>query len=128
LINPAIITSMSRKKIKAYRFGIFAEIIAIIYLTCKGYRVINKRYRNKAGEIDIIARRGRGLVFAEVKARKNGETGEILSQRQQQRIIRSASLFVAKKAEFANFEMRFDLLIIRPWRMPEHLVNAWQEN
>ena len=52
-----------------YRFGLLGEYAACLLLWSKGYRIVARRVRNFAGEIDIIARRGKLLIFIEVKAR-----------------------------------------------------------
>lgn len=54
---------------QAVRTGLGAEWLAIGLLTLKGYRVLSRRYGGKGGEIDLIARRGRLIIFVEVKAR-----------------------------------------------------------
>lgn len=114
----------SRKR--AYKYGHFAEKMASWYLRFCGYSILANRFRVPVGEIDIIARRGRNLVFVEVKARKT-PVEEVISSRQRKRIIRAAALFVAKKPKFATFYMRFDLIIIKPWKFPTHIKNAWQD-
>ena len=75
-------------KQKAWRFGQIAETMAVWYLRVRGYRILARRFRCRAGEIDIIARRGTLLVFIEVKARRNTATAaEGLSTRQTSRRI-----------------------------------------
>lgn len=59
------------KKIKAYRRGIRAEIIAALYLTVTGWRVLAWRWKCPLGEIDLVAKRGKIISFIEVKARQN---------------------------------------------------------
>jgi putative endonuclease len=59
-------------KIAAFRAGISAESRAAVFLMAKGFRIVARRWKSPAGEIDLIARRGRLLVFAEVKARAAG--------------------------------------------------------
>ena len=55
---------------KRQRFGKDSESLAMGYLKKHGYKIIEKNYRNKIGEIDIIAKDKGTLVFVEVKARK----------------------------------------------------------
>lgn len=115
------------KRLKAYTFGNVAEIAVICYLTLKCYRIVAHRYRTRAGEIDIVACRGNTLAFIEVKARKRFDnTEEILSYRQQQRIVRAASLFIARKPHFLQHSVRFDLVLITPRPWIRHIENAWQ--
>lgn len=49
--------------------GRSAEWLAILFLTCKGYRLLARRYGGKGGEIDLVMRRGQIIIFVEVKAR-----------------------------------------------------------
>lgn len=114
------------KKRKAYRFGLWGEVVAIMFLRLKGYRIIGRRVRNYGGEIDLIAKRGRMLAFIEVKTRKTSRSpGEVLTPHQQQRIRRAASLFIAKYPRYMAVDTRFDLIFVRPFRLPEHIKNAW---
>ena len=53
----------------AFRVGISAESRAAAFLIAKGFRILARRWRSPAGEIDIVARRRNLLVFVEVKAR-----------------------------------------------------------
>ncbi len=116
--------TISRKK--AYRFGVFAETIIVIMLILQGYRIIARRYKTKVGEVDIIAKRSGLIAFIEVKARKNSDVYEVLTSSQMNRIERASSLFIAKNAELANLSMRFDLVIVKPWKLPHYIKNAWQ--
>lgn len=117
---------MINKKRKAYSFGTMAEIISIIYLMLKGYRVLTRRFKTPVGEVDIVAKQKKTLVMVEVKARKNKETEEVITSRQMDRIMNAAALFIAKKPEFATFPVRMDLIIIHPWKLPRHIKNAWE--
>jgi putative endonuclease len=109
----------------SYNFGLLAEDLAVIYLRFKLYKILARRYKSKLGEVDIIARRGKNLVFIEVKARKNASgIYEVLSTHQRARITRAASLFLAKNQRFNNSNIRFDVILIAP-KMFRHIRNAW---
>lgn len=56
-------------------FGLFGERLAERYLTSRGYRVIERRWRTRTGEIDLIAYDGDEVVFVEVKARRTASYG-----------------------------------------------------
>ena len=58
-----------RERVAAFRLGLSAESRAAMFLIAKGYRIVARRWRTPFGEIDIVARRRRALVFVEVKAR-----------------------------------------------------------
>jgi putative endonuclease len=111
----------------AHASGLRAESLAAALLRLKLYRIVGRRVRTRVGEIDLIARRGRMLVFVEVKARGLYETAaESLQQRQRARLQRAAELFMATRPAFAGFDMRFDVVLVTPRRLPSHLADAWR--
>jgi len=111
----------------AYETGLRAETFATLWLMAKGYRVIARRQKTKAGEIDLIVRRGRILAFVEVKARGDVESAALsLHSAQRERLIRAASLFVAARPRLQALDMRFDLMLVAPRRWPRHIMDAWQ--
>ncbi len=116
----------TKKRRAANTYGHWAEWATALFLRLKGYTILTRRFKCPVGEIDIIAVRGNTLAMVEVKARKNPDTFELISPRQQQRISRAAALFIAKKPEFATFSIRFDAVIVLPWSLPRHITNAWQ--
>lgn len=77
------------------------------------------------GEIDIVARRGRILVFVEVKARA-APTPEILTVRQQRRIVRAAEAFLMTRPDLSALDLRFDLMLVGRSGWPKHLAGAWR--
>ena len=79
------------------------------------------------GEIDIVARRGGVLAFVEVKARKDsGAAAESFRPRQAGRIVRAAGAFIQSRPALAALDQRFDVILVVPWRLPVHLVDAWR--
>lgn len=116
----------SPTKRHAYLWGIAAEWLAAALLILKGYKIIRRRYRNKLGEIDLIAQKHDTLVFVEVKARKIERAAlESISARQKIRIERSARIF-ASRPPYHRHAMRFDVIACSPWSIPTHIINAWQ--
>ncbi|NWG46013.1 MAG: YraN family protein [Alphaproteobacteria bacterium] len=104
-----------------------AEALAALYLMAKGYGVLATRFRSPAGEIDLIARRGRCLVFVEVKRRADlGTAGESISPAQRSRIAAAAGHYLARHPALAGLDCRFDAILIAPGRLPRHLRDAWQ--
>lgn len=111
----------------AHRLGHRAEWLACLWLLLKGYRIRARRYKTHAGEIDIIAGRGRVIAFVEVKARPDHRSAlEALSRRQQQRLLRAAALYMAGQRADADRVWRFDMMLITPGRWPRHIVDAWR--
>ncbi|MEI8395785.1 MAG: YraN family protein [Rhodospirillaceae bacterium] len=112
---------------RAERFGRRAEAWCRLALRLNGYRVVAVRERTPLGEIDLIARRGDTLAIVEVKARANVDcAASALSVRQQGRLARAASTWLARRPEFAGLAVRFDLMVVSPWRWPRHLTDAWR--
>ncbi len=109
---------------RAEKRGRRGELLAAALLVCKGYRILGRRVKTRAGEIDLIARSPRGVVcFVEVKARPDlGLATEAIGSRQRARIVRAAELYLAGKRS----EMRFDVITIVPGRLPQHFKDAWR--
>jgi putative endonuclease len=117
----------SRASRNTYRTGLLAEWLSRMALRLKGYRIIARRYRSKLGEIDIIAARGKNLVFVEVKARPSlVEASACITKRQRERLFHAAADFLARHGRYIDFTLRFDAMLAVPWRWPVHIENAWQ--
>ncbi len=97
-------------------------------LQLKGYRILGRRVRTHAGEIDLIARAPSGLVcFIEVKARADEALAtDAVGLRQQARIARAAALYLASRPELARKGARFDVVTVSPRSFPRHLRDAWR--
>lgn len=109
-----------------YKKGLLAESFAKLYLRLKGYRILAERFKTPVGEIDLIAKRGRQLVFVEVKLRKTAaEAAEAIHARNQSRVRRAAELYLQKHLEYTGYELRFDALALAPYAWPQHIRNAW---
>src|SRR5919198_4106955 len=75
----------------AFRLGLSAETRAAALLLAKGFRIAARRWRSPVGEIDLVVRRGRLLVFVEVKARgRFDEAAEAVTERQRRRVAAAA--------------------------------------
>jgi putative endonuclease len=120
------VKAASPKRVAAFRAGLSAEGRAAAYLMAKGYRILAKRFRTPHGEIDIVARRRNLLAFVEVKARASlDEAAFAVTPRQQARIIDAAQAWLAAHPEHAEFELRFDAILIAPWHLPRHVLAAF---
>jgi putative endonuclease len=110
----------------AFRLGITAESRAAAYLIAKGYRIVARRFRCRAGEIDIVARRRGTLVFVEVKARgRLDDAAEAVTPRQRARIIAAAQAWLARNPDDVTVPMRFDVVLVAPRSIPRHLPGAF---
>ncbi len=113
----------------AQRTGRWAEHLAAWRLRFAGYRVVARNYRSPAGEIDLVVRRGRTLVFVEVKARGTlTDAAEAIRLGQQRRIRNAATAFLARHSHLGTCNLRFDAVLIAPGRMPRHVPDAWRDS
>lgn len=109
-----------------YDQGLWAETIAAMYLCLKGYKILERRYKTKIGEIDIIARKKQTLAFIEVKYRPSlGEGLQAVSSQARRRIERTASHYIALHPLYTDLEFRFDILAVSGAFSVQHLDNAW---
>jgi len=115
-----------RQRVAAFRLGLSAESRAAMFLIAKGYRIAARRWKTSFGEIDIVARRRRALVFVEVKARERaGDAAEAVTERAKRRIVAAAELWLAHHPDDAARDIRFDVMLVVPGRMPRHITNAF---
>src|SRR3954463_10039166 len=113
----------------AFKFGISAGRRAAAYLIAKGYRILARRWRSPAGEIDIVARRRGLLIFVEVKARERfDDAAEAVIVRQQRRIIAAAEIWLAAHADVGETDIRFDVVLVAPGRLPRHIEAAFDNS
>jgi putative endonuclease len=110
----------------AFRVGISAESRAAALLVAKGFRILARRWRSPLGEIDIVARRRRLLVFAEVKARPTiDEAAESVNVRQRRRIAAAAEIWLAVNPDDSIHDIRFDAILVAPGKIPRHIAAAF---
>lgn len=118
---------MSRDRRAAYRHGLAAELLAAALLMLKGYRVLARRYRTPLGEIDLIVKRGRLVAFVEVKARPTVvDALESVGREAERRIVGAADLWLAKHPDAAGLDLRYDMVLITPGRLPRHVPDAFR--
>ncbi|MGI9487643.1 MAG: YraN family protein [Geminicoccaceae bacterium] len=111
----------------AERRGRVAECVAAWSCRLKGFRVLASRYRTPLGEIDLVLRRQSLLIFVEVKARESFDRAvEALRLQQQLRLTRAAEIFLQHHPVHSGCAIRFDLIAIRPWRLPRQIKDAWR--
>ena len=121
-----VVKIASPARVAAFRTGLSAESRAAALLMAKGYRILAKRFRTPYGEIDLVARKRNLVAFIEVKARATlDDAAYAVTPRQQQRIIAAAQAWLMAHPEHANFELRFDAMLIAPRRLPRHLLAAF---
>lgn len=118
---------MTAGRLRAVMVGRRGERLAVWRLRLAGWRILARDWRSPVGEIDIVALRGKLLLFIEVKARGSiGTAGEAIGARQRGRIREAAGLFLARHPTLAACDIRFDAMLVAPWRWPVHLRDAWR--
>ena len=111
------------KRQRAERGGRRAERLAAWWLRLQGWHILAMRARTPVGEVDIVARRGRTLIFVEVKARAGAaEAALALDEYRLRRVIRAAEALVPRYARDGD-SVRVDAMFIIPWRLPRHMTN-----
>ena len=82
--------------------------------------------KRPVGEIDIVARRRRDLVFVEVKARSDLDAAaEAVAEHGRRRIIAAAEFWLASHPADAESFIRVDVILVAPGKMPRHVANAF---
>jgi putative endonuclease len=95
-------------------FGRRGEDLACAELEKRGYVIVDRRFRTRCGELDIVARDGAVLVFVEVKARSGGNFGtpfESVTWKKRQRLSQMAISYLCRK-RLAGIACRFDVVSI----------------
>ena len=112
---------------RAQRRGRLAEWLCLWHLRLRGWHILARGWRCPAGEIDILARRGRVLAVIEVKSRAEFATAaSALTPRQRRRITRAAEAFLLQSSDLVGLDLRFDLMLVAPLRLPRHWRAAWR--
>lgn len=106
---------------RSWREGHGAEWIAALWLMLKGYRILAFRLKSRAGEIDILARRGRVLAVIEVKRRATMEAAlSALTPQQTARLVAAAQQVARGRKALQGLEIRLDTVALAPGRFPRH--------
>ena len=108
-----------------YKTGLWAEYLAALVLTLKGYRVLQLRAKTPVGEIDVLAARGATLIAVEVKASKDFDKTAIrVDSHKRERVSRCLDWLRTQRRHHHYVDFRFDVIAIAPWRF-YHIINAW---
>lgn len=119
-------TAVQRKNAEAA--GRRAELVAGCLLRLKGFTILARRFKTPVGEIDLVAKRGRRLIFVEVKARQTIEDAlYAVTGQAERRISAAADMFLARHPSLAEYDMRYDIIAVAGWRM-RHVADAWRDN
>lgn len=117
---------MNRRRAEAERQGRRGERIAALWLWLTGWRILARRQRIGAGEVDIIARRGRTVAFVEVKWRRSGEALDFALDAHRLRRVARAAEALAPRYAGPGDDVRIDAILLAPGRWPRRIANVWQ--
>ncbi len=116
------------------KLGSLGEDIAANYLSLNGYQIIERNFRSRLGEIDIIAKTSSTLVFIEVKTRRNfsfGIPSEAVTYGKQQKILHTALYYLKKMNIHQETSCRFDVIEVYKKKTGEaqcrHIENAFSQ-
>jgi putative endonuclease len=118
--------SESTNRKAAQNRGRFAEALAAIALQLKGWRIEERNFRCRGGEIDIVARKGNLIAFVEVKARSSIEEAlHSVGPQTRQRVAAAGREWIARRRDQHKLSWRHDIVAVRPMRWPVHLPDAF---
>ncbi|HXS28944.1 MAG TPA: YraN family protein [Steroidobacteraceae bacterium] len=95
--------------------GAAAEEIAAGYLAAHGAEILERNYRRRLGELDVIAREGDTLLIVEVRTRSTsayGGAAASIDGRKRRRIVRAAQQLLQQRRTFAGLAVRFDVVVV----------------
>ena len=118
-------------KITANQSGKIAEFLCRMYMRLHGYRILAKNYvcgtgkKTAYGELDFVAKKGKMIVFCEVKKRQNNaEFLRALSYKQEERILKGGQYFISCHQQYKHCSIRFDVFFVKLPFSIKHLRNA----
>lgn len=113
-------------RLAAEKRGHRGETVAALLLMAKGHRILGRRVKTRAGEIDLISLPLFGPVcFVEVKARRLArDATQAVAPAQRTRIARAAFLYLASRPALAKRGARFDIVAVAGF--PRHFKDVWR--
>lgn len=112
-----------------FTVGRKGEDRAVQFLESQGLRIIDRNYRSRRSEIDLVALDRETIVFVEVKAWSAfafEDLGKSITVQKQRRIIETAKFFLSEHREYNRMAVRFDVVFIGPEEV-RHLAEAFME-
>ena len=112
--------------------GQSGEERATQYLLENGYEVLERNYKTKTGEIDIIVKKAETVVFVEVKTLPQATPdmlSSVLNRQKLQRILKTSKRFLLNHRQYSNSYIRYDVIVLDMQGLPEvyHIENAFME-
>jgi putative endonuclease len=116
---------VTRDRRAAETRGRAGETKAAWFLRLKGWRILDRRVRTPAGEVDLVAKRGRLIAFVEVKTRATGAELDFAIDEYRLRRVAAAAEYLMPKYAGPEDDIRVDVILIAPGTLPRHIENAW---
>lgn len=101
------------------------ESRAAWFLRLRGWRILDRRVRTPAGEVDLVARRGNLVAFVEVKTRKDQAGLDIAIDEHRLARVAAAAEYLMPRYAGPGDDIRVDVVLIAPGGPPRHIENAW---
>ena len=101
-----------RRRISTAQLGRLGEWRAAWFYRLRGYTIVARNFRFRRGEIDLVVRRGRTLVVAEIKTRRSraaGEGYEAVGAEKRRRLVALADQYLAR-TELRDVQLRYDIV------------------
>ena len=115
-------SQMARRR--ALRVGLRAETLAALVLRLKGWQILERRFNVPGGEVDIIARRGKTVIFVEVKARATADAAlAAIDGVKRHRLRLAAGRWLIGKDWAMTYMLRCDAILVMPRRWPQHVLD-----
>jgi putative endonuclease len=114
-------------KKSTYKYGIWTELYVAFLLFFCGYKLLARRYKTKLGEVDLIFKNRNNIVAVEVKGRrhaKNSVAGEVVGYYQLKRINDAMDIFLARREQYGNYNIRIDIVLVKGLFSVEHIKNV----
>jgi putative endonuclease len=95
------------------------------WLWLRGWRILDRRVRTPAGEVDLVVRKGNLVAFVEVKTRATGAELDFAIDERRLRRVAAAAEYLMPRYAAPGDDIRVDVILIAPASLPRHIENAW---
>lgn len=120
-------TAPSEKRVRAERAGRAAKTLAAWAYRLRGFQILDRRFKATSGEIDLVARKGGLLVFAEVKRRADIDAALFaVTYKNRRRHEQAVKVWLSRNPRLAGFDIRYDIAAVAGWKV-EIAADAWRE-
>ena len=95
------------------------------WLWLRGWRILDRRVRTPAGEVDLVMRKGNLVAFVEVKTRATDPELDFAIDERRLRRVAAAAEYLMPRYAGPGDDIRVDVILIAPGKLPRHIENAW---